>query len=284
MKGEITILMPIGNVIGDFLDWFDMAIKSIPQHEAIKELIIISCTCPDVVKVIDGYEYPEWLSLKKIKNKTREEKTNRLDKTFATQVNMGARNVETKYFTILECDDEYAQHWFDNAIKYMKRHDDVDMFLNLVEMVDSNKNPISMTNEIAWAPSFAENNELGFVTKEQLMEFAFISWDGAIYNTKKFNEIGGIKKKIALSFPYEFLLRMTHNDGKIFIIPKIGYRHTNMKENSLFHSYRHGAVKLPEEHYSALFECAKTEYQFTEDRDIDIKNYMVKHEEATQEK
>ena len=52
-------------------------------------------------------------------------------------------------------------------------------------------------------------------------------------------------------------------------IPKIGYKHTNMREDSLFWNYKNKPTeKLSGEEGGFWIEAAKKEYFFTYDRDI----------------
>ena len=51
-----------------------------------------------------------------------------------------------------------------------------------------------------------------------------------VFNKNKFLEMGGIKPNIKLTFGYEFFLRMTYNSINIMSIPRLGYKHTNMRE------------------------------------------------------
>ena len=81
------------------------------------------------------------------------------------------------------------------------------------------------------------------------------------------------KPSIKLTFIYEFLLRATYNDFRVMTIPKIGYKHMNMREKSLFWDYKNNKEDMivPEE---AAFwvEQAKKEYFFTYDRAIEYGN------------
>jgi hypothetical protein len=45
-----------------------------------------------------------------------------------------------------------------------------------------------------------------------------------------FKTIGGYKPSIKLTFNYEFLLRFTNTGRNIMVIPKMGYKHTNMRQ------------------------------------------------------
>ena len=76
-------------------------------------------------------------------------------------------------------------------------------------------------------------------------------------------EFGGFKSNLKLTFVYEFLLRMTYNSVKIMTIPKIGYKHTNLREQSLFWDYKNSESKLDEKEVKFWVESAKKEYFFT---------------------
>ena len=86
-----------------------------------------------------------------------------------------------------------------------------------------------------------------------------------VMKTKSFQKLGKLKASIKLTFIYEFLLRVTFNDGKIMIIPKLGYRHSNQREGSLFIQYQ---TTLSQDEARFWLNLAKKEYFFKEDRRI----------------
>ena len=52
-------------------------------------------------------------------------------------------------------------------------------------------------------------------------------------------------------------------------IPKIGYKHINMRENSLFWDYKNDSKqRIPPEEAAFWVEQAKKEYFFTTDREV----------------
>jgi hypothetical protein len=61
---------------------------------------------------------------------------------------------------------------------------------------------------------------------------------------------------------------MTHNSAKILTIPKIGYKHMNLREGSIFWNYKNGANSIDSEEARFWIESAKKEYFFTNQRDI----------------
>jgi hypothetical protein len=79
---------------------------------------------------------------------------------------------------------------------------------------------------------------------------------------------GGLKSNIKLTFGYEFFLRMTNSSVKFLTIPKIGYKHTNMREGSIFWNYKNGDNRLSEDEVRFWIESAKKEYLFTTQREI----------------
>ena len=90
-----------------------------------------------------------------------------------------------------------------------------------------------------------------------------------VINKEKFTEVGGFKGSVRLTFVYEFLLRGTYNDLKVFTIPKVGYKHTNMRPDSLFWNYKYKEGDLIDSTEANFWiETAKKEYFFTTDREI----------------
>ena len=64
------------------------------------------------------------------------------------------------------------------------------------------------------------------------------------------------------------LLRLTYNSVKIMTIPKIGYKHMNLREGSIFWNYKNGDLKITDDEVSFWIESAKKEHFFTADRGI----------------
>ena len=70
------------------------------------------------------------------------------------------------------------------------------------------------------------------------------------------------------TFGYEFFLRMTHNSVKIMSIPRIGYKHVNLREGSIFWNYKKGDNMLTDDEVRFWVDSAKKEYFFINDRAI----------------
>jgi len=75
-----------------------------------------------------------------------------------------------------------------------------------------------------------------------------------------------------LTFGYEFLLRLTHNNVLVISVPKIGYQHVNFRENSLFWSYKNDdSMRMSENEVKFWLDTAKKEFFFKNKREI---NYV----------
>ena len=126
--------------------------------------------------------------------------------------------------------------------------------------VDANGQFIGLTNEPVWAAEFCD--ELGMLDHQALINFQNFNFAGMVIRKSVIEEFFGVKGNIKLTFMYEFLLRMTHFDTKIMIIPKIGYKHTNQRENSLFFNYKQAMNPTEAKWWLAQ---AKKEFYFTHD-------------------
>ena len=83
-----------------------------------------------------------------------------------------------------------------------------------------------------------------------------------------FNDNGGFKTSMKLTFVYELLLRLTYNSVKIMTVPRIGYKHMNLREGSIFWNYKNGEEKISDNEVSFWIDSAKKEHFFTNDRNI----------------
>lgn len=243
----------------------DNLVVIIPVHEyneTVSSLLTNAVSSvPETIKVcISCYQGLE----KDIKKQFKANKNVNIvpcDKSdFASLVNNGVKDSE--YFSILEFDDEYTPIWFDNVKKYIESMPDVSVFMPLTDIVDfETKKYVSSGNEAPWASAFS--NELGFVDLDCLQSFFDFYLTGSVFNTADWNEVGGLKPSIKLTFWYEYMLRATNKGKKIFVIPKVGYNHYMVRENSITDTYR---KTMSQKEQDFWFELARKEYFFIEDR------------------
>ena len=191
---------------------------------------------------------------------------NKGDFDFATQVNLGVKNAKGKWVSILEFDDEYSNIWFKNAIKYMDIYKDVEAFLPIVVDIDEKLVFAGFTNEATFASNIS--SEMGILTNETLQTFQNFQISGMVFNKEKYLQVGGLKSNLKLTFGYELFLRLTHNSTKIMTIPKIGYKHMNLREGSIFWNYKNGEDKITQSEAKFWIDSAKKEYFYTNEREI----------------
>ena len=187
---------------------------------------------------------------------------------FSAQINAAVKECKTKYFTILEYDDTFTPKWFDNVETYINCNDeyyeDIAVFLPLTEVIDyeeKDKGPIGYINEAVWASSFSD--EIGYLDVECLKNYMNFNTTGGVFRTEDFKKVGGLKESMKLSFWYEFLLRAVYNKKRVFVIPKVGYKHLINRPSSLSTTYNN---TMSEKEADWWVELAQKEYFFTNDR------------------
>ena len=257
---DITVIVPINDIAQtNFSVLFDTAIKSLnTQTTKPEKVIVVHCECPGVEQWLGNYDFEE-LDVTILKNPG--------DTDFCSQINFASEKVETEWFSVLEFDDEYSNIWFKNVKEYMESYDEIGIFLPLVLDVDVDGNFINFTNEACWAMNFTE--KLGELDNGALLNYQNFQTSGAVFNTEHFTSIGGFKSGIKLTFVYEFLLRATYNDVKVMTVPKVGYKHVNMRPGSLFWEYKNSERQQVDSQQAKFWiDTAKKEYFFKDDRNI----------------
>jgi glycosyltransferase involved in cell wall biosynthesis len=259
-KIPVSIILPIkSSKVRDFEDYFNKAIESIKkQSVSVDEVIIVHSQEESLISYLSEYNFDE-LSVKLL---LWDNKPN-----FAEQVNFGIKNSKNEWVSIFEFDDEYASIWFKNVKKYIETYPEVKMFLPVIVETDEKGVFAGFTNEATFAANFSQ--EMGFLTNETLQDYQNFQVVGSVFNKKIFEDFGGIKPSIKLTFIYELLLRLTYNSVSIMTIPRLGYKHTNMREGSIFWNYKFGSdEKMTEDEIRFWIQTAKKEYFFVDDRVI----------------
>jgi hypothetical protein len=109
---------------------------------------------------------------------------------------------------------------------------------------------------------------MGYLTNDTLLNYQNFQSSGMVIKKSTFENNGGFKPSIKLTFVYEYLLRLTYNSVKIMTIPRIGYKHMNLRQGSIFWNYKNGEDVLTDDEVSFWIESAKKEHFFVTDRDI----------------
>ena len=258
-KLDVSVILPINSSKQrDFDILFDRAVKSLQiQLTDINELVIVHTDEDGLKSKLEGYDY-SGITVNFIENKG--------DFDFSSQVNLGVENAKSKWVSILEFDDEYSSIWFKNVNRFVNAYPEVDAFLPLVVDTDEKGMFVGFTNEATFAASL--NSEIGYLTNDVLMAYQNFQSSGMVIKKETYLENGGFKSSMKLTFVYEFLLRLTYNSVNIMTIPRIGYKHMNLREGSIFWNYKNGNEKISDKEVSFWIESAKKEHFFTSDRNI----------------
>lgn len=186
------------------------------------------------------------------------------DTDFCSQIELGLSKCRTEYFSILEMDDTYMKNWFTMFERYRKYVPDVSAYIPLNEAYDFNNlenGPVGYINEAIWASSFSD--EIGYIDLECAKNFLNFNLTGAIFNRKDFNDAGGLKKSMKLSFWYEFLLRFLNNEKKAYVIPKVGYNHLFGRPGCVAEQYH---KEMDQDEADWWIDLAQKEYIYKKDR------------------
>ena len=267
---NVSIIIPIHEYNDELSVLATKAIESVVKQELVEEL-------PQMVLV-----YPSELDesivglrdamIRKHQDKLTHESfimvKNDGKTDYQSQVNLAVKSVTTEYFSVLEFDDEYSDRYFKNVLTHIKYYPKIDIFLTMLIEVNEQNQGIKMTNETVWAQQFVgENGEMGYLNLNALKQYTDFKLSGAIIRKSEFENLGGYKSNIELTFMYEFLLRALNNAAQIFSISKIGYKHLATREGSLFDNY---LKNMSVEERKFWFETAKKESNFMNDRPIDL--------------
>jgi len=258
-KLSLSVILPIKSAKAkDFDELFGKAINSLKEQKVdFEELVIVHTQEETLISVLDNYDFGNINVTKVLWDK---------EPNYASQVNYGIEKAKGTWVSLFEFDDEYSSIWFKNIKKYSESYPDVQMFLPVVVEVDEKGMFAGFTNEATFAANFSQ--EMGFLTNETLQDYQNFQTAGSVFKKSVIEDFGGFKSSIKLTFVYEFLLRLSYNSVSIMTIPKLGYKHVNMREGSIFWTYKNGENKMIEDEVKFWIQTAKKEYFFTDDRVI----------------
>ena len=246
----------------------------IPMHEFGKDNIELLNNAIDSVPegIVIYLSVPKGTTAAKVKGKSdrvtlvvsEEDGT-----SFADLVNSAVKKLgdDIKWFSILEYDDTYTPIWLDNVKRYIDFMPNTSVFMCLEDITDFNDGKyIGFGNEAAWASAFS--NEIGYIDLDCLQNYFDFYLTGSVFNKADWNEVGGLKPSIKITFWYEWLLRATNKGKIVFVIPKVGYNHSLGRKGSLVEQYKEN---VPKEESQWWFDLAKREMYYKEDRKKEYK-------------
>jgi glycosyltransferase involved in cell wall biosynthesis len=256
---SLSVILPIkSSKAKDFNEYFEKAISSLKnQTVGFEELVIVHTQEESLIDHLNSYDFGDLNVTKLLWDK---------DPSYASQVNYGIKNAKGTWVSLFEFDDEYSSIWFKNVQKYVESFPEVQMFLPVVVETDEKGLFAGFTNEATFAANFSQ--EMGILTNDTLQEYQNFQTAGSVFKKSIIEDFGGFKPSVKLTFIYEFLLRLTYNSVSIMTIPRLGYKHVNLREGSIFWNYKFGGDKMIEDEVKFWIQTAKREYFFTDDRVI----------------
>lgn len=256
MSNSISVILPVHKLTDETKVLFSRAIQSIVDQKTVPEklLVVAPSSNLELITYLEAFEWKE-LDVTIIKNDGEFD--------FSSQINLGVSKSTTEWFSILELDDEYSNIWFDNVVKYKAVYGDVDVFLPVIIDVNDKEEFIGFTNEAVWAAEFSDI--MGHLDLNCLLKYQNFNFDGMVMKKSIYEENGGLKPSMKLTFIYEFFLRMTNLSVNMMVIPRFGYKHINQREGSLFSDYK---TSLTPDEARWWMATAKKEYYHTTDRNI----------------
>jgi glycosyltransferase involved in cell wall biosynthesis len=258
-KLSLSVILPIkSSKAKDFDEYFEKAITSLKnQTVGFEELVIVHTQEESLIEHLNSYDFGDLNVTKLLWDK---------DPNYANQVNFGIKNAKGTWVSLFEFDDEYSSIWFKNVQKYIESFPEVQMFLPVVVETDEKGLFAGFTNEATFAANFSQ--EMSILTNDTLQEYQNFQTAGSVFKKSIVEDFGGFKPSVKLTFIYEFLLRLTYNSVTIMTIPRLGYKHVNLREGSIFWNYKFGNDKMVEDEVKFWIQTAKREYFFTDDRAI----------------
>jgi len=256
---DVSVILPIksGRAL-DFVEYFKKCIESLnTQKLKINELIIVHTDEDVVIEFLNNFDFGNLTVIKLVWTE---------EPSYTSQINFGVKNSNSKWVSLFEFDDEYSTIWFNNVEKYSNAYPDVDAFLPIVVDTDQTGKFVGFTNEATFAANFS--SEMGVLSNETLQDYQNFQTSGMVIKKSALLDNGLFKSSMKLTYGYELFLRLTHNSVKIMSIPKIGYKHTNLRDGSIFWNYKNGEEALTPDEVKFWIDSAKKEYFFTNDRAI----------------
>lgn len=265
---NISVIIPVHEFNETVAGYLKKAVTSIEGQQGVEDLppvVIVYSPLAEAGGVLDFIQKENEantpLKYTTIKN---EGKTD-----FCSQINLGAKNVTTDYFAILEYDDMFSLPFFKVVAKHIKAMPDVGVFLPFtIDVDDKSQTLVQIVNQIIWSKGIVgENGTLGFLNQKSMNESSYYALGGSVIKKSEFIAVGGLKSNIKLAFTYEFILRFLDNGNKIYSMAHFGYRHIINRVGSLFSNYN-ATMSMKERRF--WFETAKKESHFFNDRVVDI--------------
>lgn len=249
---KITVIIPLHKFDSDYELMVNNALSSVePFKDKVKTMIV------GPKEVIENFSNEELVLV-----------TNEGDTGYQNQINLGVKNVDTEWFSILEVDDDYNEIWYKSMVEYMNHYTEVDIFLPIVKNINVEGQMMGYINEASWAYGFTD--KIGYIDYETLCEFENYQLSGGLFKKDSILKYGELfKDNIKLTFMYESILRLTYNKLNVMTVPRVGYNHVNFREDSLFWKIKFDeSDKVSEDEAKFWLTTAKEECIYTDKREV----------------
>lgn len=152
-------------------------------------------------------------------------------KVFNEGFNYAVKN-NYEWYSMVEYDDIVDVRWFTQFENYHKSKPEIHGFAPITREV-SNGAFLGYINEACWVENMAEI--AGIFDWNLLTKWNCMNITGTVLNVEKLKEYSEqkqdtelykpLKESLKIDYIYEFFLRLTYNDFKIYTIPRLGYEH-----------------------------------------------------------
>lgn len=177
------------------------------------------------------------------------------------KINAAVAKCTTPYFSLLEFDDTFYPYWDEVAQRYLNIYE-YSIVMPITEIVTPDGQIAGFANEIAWDAAFVGEDSLGVIKLEDLLVFRDFIPSGAYIKVSDFLELGGLKPELKIAAWYEYLLNTANSKKAILVAPRIGYKHTVLRESSYMTVTTN---TLTREEGAALIQQAMEPYQKQEE-------------------
>lgn len=183
---------------------------------------------------------------------------------YQSQINFTVDKVDTPYVSILQYDDEFLPNYIKNVNNYIEAYG-YDVYSSIVFELDKDQKFIGFANEAVW--SINHMLEFGRFDLSNTKKHNYVNYSmcGATIKIDTFKEVGKLKTSMVKFHDYEFLLRLLQMGKKVYVMPKITYKHVNGRKNSIHDLQKN----MGEDERKFWYELAKKEFHFDYDREIE---------------
>jgi hypothetical protein len=253
-NNRLTLFIPIHKLLKSDVSYLDKCMESLGKQDLTNVQLLFNCT-ESIKKKIEA-KYPNFDKTFYTKNGSN---------GYVSKVNFAIDNlIETDYFMIYEFDDTLNNAYINDVLNHIDAYPDIDAFLPIVNETDKNGGFIALKNEVTWAHGYM--SEHGKYDIDKLLQSGNFSIVSTCFKTEVLRQVK-FKENIKVFFNYEFFLRFLNKGFTSYVIPKIGVKHTNQRENSFFEEI---VKNYDEKKRQFWYEQAKKEYHFDKDRTIHI--------------